>query len=86
LQTPDNPMRFAAGEAIGLALYKSGDLSGAREAFQAILDDPQAPQNMRGRRAAYLAQLAAQGVSAPPAAEATAPVDDSEAAPATAAD
>jgi hypothetical protein len=91
LLAPNDPLRSAAEEAIGLAQYKSGDLAGARESFANVLNDPAASQQTRQRMQIYLAQLTAQGAVAPgaPAAEpagkpAAAPAADNSAAPAAA--
>ena len=84
LVAPDNPMRIAAREAIGLAKYKAGDLAGAQQSFEDALNDPSASQDTRTRLSIYLAQLVAEGAPKPePQAEAAAA--GTEAAPAEAA-
>lgn len=65
LLAPNDPLRGAAEEAIGLAQYKSGDLNGARESFANVLSDPAASQQTRQRMQIYLAQLTAQGAAVP---------------------
>lgn len=75
-----SPMRNAAREALGLVKYKAGDLEGARQSFQAAVDDANSSSEMRQRIAVYLRQLLAQGIAAPAAAD-TAPAPD--AAPAS---
>ena len=71
LLASDNPLRNSARETLGLAQYKSGDLAGALDSFEAILNDPISSQETRGRIQVYIGQLAAEGVS-PPAADAAA--------------
>jgi len=80
LLAPDDPLRDAAEEAIGLAQYKSGDLNGARDSFANVLNDPAASQQTRQRMQIYLAQLIAQGAAVPGAA--AAPAAKTPAAPA----
>ena len=80
LATPDNPLRNAAREAIGLTQYKAGDLEAAMETFQAILVDPLASNDARSRVQLYLGQLTAEGAGAEqivpvPAEAAPAPAD-----------
>jgi hypothetical protein len=61
LLTPDNPMRNAARETLGLTQYKAGDPNAALESFQTILDDPQASQELLARVQVYVAQLISEG-------------------------
>jgi len=85
LLAPNNPLRGAAEEAIGLAQYKSGDLAGARASFTNVLNDQAASQQTRQRVEIYLAQLTAQGAGAtaePAAKPGAAPAANSPAAPA----
>jgi hypothetical protein len=79
------PLRNAAREALGLTKYKSGDLDGARADLEAVLNDPMASQETRGRLQVYVQQLIAEGAKAP-AAEAAAPAvaPAADAAPAAA--
>jgi hypothetical protein len=72
LLAPENPMRNAAREAMGLAQYKAGDVNAALASFEAILADPVATQELRGRIQVYVAQLIAEGAvsTTEPAAEA----------------
>lgn len=74
-----SPMRNAAREALGLVKYKAGDLEGARQSFQAAVDDANSSSEMRQRIAVYLRQLVAQGVAAPAAADTTTPAADAAA-------
>lgn len=80
LLAPDDPLRNAARETIGLAQYKAGDLNGARDSFEAVMNDPQAPGEARGRMQLYISQLVAQGAT-PVTGDANAPAAD-KAAPA----
>lgn len=73
-------MRNAAREALGLVKYKAGDLEGARQSFQAAVDDANSSSEMRQRIEIYLRQLLAEGVAAPAPAAAT---PAAETAPAT---
>lgn len=68
LIAPDNPMRNAAREAIGLAHYAAGNTTAARDVFEQIAADPTGSLEAIGRIQLYLAQLAAEGV-VPAAAE-----------------
>lgn len=81
LNTPDNPMRNAAREALGLTQYKAGQLEEARLSFESVMTDERATPDMRTRMQVYLAQLAAEGV-VPPEVEAPAAAAAPEAAPA----
>ncbi|MGV8855085.1 MAG: tetratricopeptide repeat protein [Devosia sp.] len=60
-----SPLRNAAHETLGLAQYKAGDLIAAQASFEAVLNDPMTPANVRNRMGYYLAELASQGVAAP---------------------
>ncbi|MHB1103671.1 MAG: tetratricopeptide repeat protein [Devosia sp.] len=61
LMTPDNPMRNAAREAMGLTQYKAGEINAALEIFEVILNDATASQELRGRVQIFVAQLMAEG-------------------------
>jgi len=75
LLAPDNPMRNAAREALGLTQYKAGDSNAALATFEQILADPQASRDLLARVQVYVAQLVAEGaVSATDAAAASEPV------------
>jgi hypothetical protein len=54
----DNAWRYSARELAATAVLASGDTAGAREAFQTLVDDTQAPAGVRGRAAEMLAILA----------------------------
>lgn len=75
LMAPDNPMRNAAREAVGLTQYKAGDLNAALATFETILNDPLTSQDMRGRIQIYIAQLIAQGAEPATDTSATDPAD-----------
>jgi hypothetical protein len=93
LTGPQNPLRNAAREAIGLTQYKAGDADAALATFREVLADPQAGQDLRGRVDVYAAQLVAMGAAADGGPPAAAEADDAPAdapaadpAPAPAAD
>src|SRR5690606_16752011 len=65
LASPENPMRNAAREAIGLAQYQAGDLPGALATFEEVLADPGAGQDLISRVQVYAAQLQAMGAADP---------------------
>lgn len=81
LASPENPLRNAAREAIGLTQYKAGDLASALVTFEQVLADPAVGPEVRNRVQIYVAQLIALGAEIPGGNE---PVADapSEAAPA----
>lgn len=56
LTSPDNPMRFSAEEALGLAEWKAGKAGNALKLFDKIAGDAQTPPNLR-RRANMMAEL-----------------------------
>jgi len=78
LLAPENGMRNAAREALGLAQYKAGDLDAARKTFEEITADPRASRGVVNRAQLYLAQLVSEGVVAPeaPADASAAPAAD----------
>lgn len=49
LTAEDNAWRHSANEILGFLAQKSGDLAKARQHFQAIADDVDAPQGIRAR-------------------------------------
>lgn len=61
LAVPANAFRHSAREVLGLAAYKAGDYAKARQWFQAIVDDQQAPRNVANRAQMMLANIAASG-------------------------
>jgi len=58
LVADDNPWRYSARELVATAVMASGDTAAAREAFQALVDDVDAPSGVRARAAELLAILA----------------------------
>jgi len=58
LNTPDNPWRNGAREALALAAYKAGDYAAADRLYREILADPAAPGNLRQRAQVMLSLLA----------------------------
>ncbi|HTJ56421.1 MAG TPA: tetratricopeptide repeat protein [Devosiaceae bacterium] len=88
LLAPTDPLHTSAEETLGLAQYKAGDLNGALNTFEQVMNDPNAPQPTVGRMRLYAAQLVAQGATPPAAAGADAASQGnppaSSAAPATA--
>jgi hypothetical protein len=65
LAVPENPMRNAAREAIGLTQYKAGDLNAAMATLEQVLNDPLSGQDVRSRVQLYVAQLVALGATGP---------------------
>jgi|GEM_PF-92370 len=65
LLNPADPLHSSAGETLGLAQYKANDLSGARDSFAAVMNDPLASDETRGRMQLYIAELVALGATPP---------------------
>ncbi|MFN3717310.1 MAG: tetratricopeptide repeat protein [Rhizobium rhizophilum] len=61
MATPNNAMRHAAREALGLAAYKAGDMTRAREWFEQIIEDAEAPRNVANRAQMMLDNIKASG-------------------------
>jgi hypothetical protein len=59
LATPGNAMRSSAREALGLSAYKAGQLDRAREWFEQIVEDTQAPRNVSNRAQIMLDNITA---------------------------
>ena len=57
LLNDDNPWRYSAREFVAMAAMSAGDSTAAREAFQVLVDDVQAPAGVRARAAELLAIL-----------------------------
>ena len=57
LLNEDNPWRYSARELVATAVLASGDTAAAKEAFQGLVDDVQAPGGVRARAAEMLAIL-----------------------------
>jgi hypothetical protein len=58
LLSGDNPWHYLARELVATAMMASGDTAAAREAYQALVDDVDAPSGVRARAAELLAILA----------------------------
>lgn len=65
LIAPNNPMRNAAREALGLAQYKAGNLVAAMQSFEEASQDPLSSQELRNRLQIYIGQLVAEGAALP---------------------
>jgi hypothetical protein len=61
LVTPDNALRNAAREAIGLTQYKAGNLDAALQTFQDIAADERVNRDLQSRMQVYIATLISQG-------------------------
>lgn len=61
LAVPSSQMRHGAREALGLSAYKAGDYSKARDWFQLIVDDAEAPGGAASRARTMLALITASG-------------------------
>jgi hypothetical protein len=61
LAVPSAAMRHGAREVLGLAAWKSGDYGKARDWFQLIVDDTEAPGGAAGRARTMLALITASG-------------------------
>ena len=64
LAVEGGPMRNAAREAIGLALFGAGENAAALESFEQIVNDPLSERFIRERVQIYIAQLTAMGAAA----------------------
>ncbi len=64
LSGPDNPMRHSAREALGLAAWKAGELTQAREWFAQITGDTGVPAGISQRAQMMLDIIAASGGAA----------------------
>lgn len=61
LAVAGNAMRHSAREALGLSAYRNGDFKRAREWFQQIVDDAEAPRNVGSRAQMLLDVMNAAG-------------------------
>ncbi|KQV30671.1 hypothetical protein ASC97_20965 [Rhizobium sp. Root1203] len=61
MAVPTNAFRHSAREALGLAAYKAGNMTQARQWFQAIADDAQSPRNVANRAQMMLDNITASG-------------------------
>jgi hypothetical protein len=75
LVAPDNALRNAAREAIGLVQYKAGDINAALQTFQDAAADERVNRDLQSRLQVYIATLISQGAmtAAMAAAEPTQP-------------
>lgn len=58
---PSSPMRHSAREVLGLAAWKAGDYAKARDWFQLIVDDADAPSGVVQRARTMLSLITASG-------------------------
>ena len=61
LAVPSSQMRHGAREALGLSAYKAGDYAKARDWFQLVVDDAEAPGGAVNRARTMLALITASG-------------------------
>ena len=61
LATPQDALRHSAREVLGLSAYKHEDYKRAKEWFEAILNDSEAPRNLANRAQMLLDLIAASG-------------------------
>ena len=61
LATPQDALRQSAREVLGLSAYKHEDYKRAKEWFEAILNDSEAPRNLANRAQMLLDLIAASG-------------------------
>lgn len=64
LTSPSSASRHSAREALGLSAYKAGDYAKARDWFQLIVDDAEAPGNISNRARMMLDLITASGKAA----------------------
>lgn len=62
LAVAGNGMRHSAREVLGLAAMKAGDMTKARDWFQQIIDDAEAPRNLANRAQMMLDVIASSGM------------------------
>lgn len=61
IAVPTNGLRHSAREVLGLAAYKAGDMVRAKEWFEQVVSDNQAPGNVANRARMMLELIAASG-------------------------
>ena len=71
LAVAENGFRFSANELLGYAAYRTGDYKSARDYYQAIVSDADAPQSLR-QRAQDMLGLTSSKMPSQPAASAPA--------------
>ena len=64
LSAEGQTMRASAREALGLAAYKAGDFAKAKQWFEQIVSDAQAPRNVTNRAQIMLDNITASGKAA----------------------
>ncbi len=72
LAAPESAYRFVANELIGYAAFRVGDLAAARDAYQSVLSDLSAPQDLKDRVQIMLNEVQQRLPDAPPAKPASA--------------
>ncbi|THV21340.1 tetratricopeptide repeat protein [Peteryoungia ipomoeae] len=61
MATPTHSMRHSAREVLGLAAYKAGDMTRAREWLEQITEDTETPRNVGSRAQMLLDNITASG-------------------------
>ncbi|AGA64159.1 hypothetical protein B488_01660 [Liberibacter crescens BT-1] len=61
LDTPNNPLRYSAREALGLAALKTGDIKTAKETLQKIIKDKNPPSGVVSHAQMMLSNIQASG-------------------------
>lgn len=61
MAVPGNAFRHSSREALGLAAYKAGNMTQARQWFQSIVDDADSPRNVANRAHMMLDLINASG-------------------------
>lgn len=61
LSTPQHALRHSAREVLGLAAFKAGDKTKAKEWFEQIISDAESPRNLANRAQIILDLIASQG-------------------------
>lgn len=61
LSTPQHALRHSAREVLGLAAFKVGDKTKAKEWFEQIISDAESPRNLANRAQIILDLIASQG-------------------------
>lgn len=61
MAVPTNGLRHSAREVLGLSAYKAGDMARAKQWFEQVVSDAQAPRNVSNRARAVLDLIAASG-------------------------
>lgn len=64
LLDPASPWRYPARELIGLAAFKAGRMSDAKQSFQELLSDPRTPPSLSQRAQVVMGQIVAAELQA----------------------